>query len=623
VVVRGGRRKSLVVKTLVLGVAAACSYTVRMFLKRTQRIKDGKTHHYWSVVENRRLINGKVMQRQVLYLGEINDSQKLAWRKSIEVFDEGTRRQVALFADDALPADDARAIGVRLSEMQLKRPRQWGACWLSCVLWQQLGMDEFWSARLPASRKGTRWLQVLQTLVAYRLIDPGSEWRLHRHWFTSSAMADLLDADFALAGKDTLYRCLDKLLPHKDALMLFLKQRWGELFGASFDVLLYDLTSTYFESDTPREAPDKRQYGYSRDKRGDCRQVVIGLIVTPEGFPLSYEVLPGNTADCTTLSDLLRRIEARYGKANRTWVMDRGIPTEETLAQMREMGASYLVGTPKGRLSKLEQSFLSKSWERIRDGVHVKRLPQDSETYVLAESEHRIGKERGMRQRRLKRYVQRLRQLQGQGLTRDELLMKVGAARQDAGRAAYLIRLTLPQSHEAVTPDTFHFELDRARLRRTRRREGRYLLRTNLTGHDPAQLWTFYTQLTEVEQAFKELKHDLSIRPIYHFREERIEAHIFVAFLAYCLQVTLKNQLRRAVPGLTPRAVLEKFKTMQMVDVHLPTTDGRDLILSRYTQPEPEHRLLLDHLRLTLPAQPPPKITARPSPVAATKTYAL
>ena len=598
-------------------------YTVRMFLKRTRRIKDGKTHHYWSVVENRRLLNGKVMQRQVLYLGEINDSQQLAWRKSIEVFDEGAKRQVALFADDALPADDATAIGVRLSEMQLKRPRQWGACWLSCVLWQQLGMDEFWSARLPASRKGTRWLQVLQTLVAYRLLDPGSEWRLHRHWFTSSAMADLLEADFALAGKDTLYRCLDKLLAHKDALMLFLKQRWGELFGASFDVLLYDLTSTYFESDTPREAPDKRQYGYSRDKRGDCRQVVIGLIVTPEGFPLSYEVLAGNTADCTTLSDLLKRIETRYGKAKRIWVMDRGIPTEETLAQMREMGASYLVGTPKGRLSKLEQSFLSKSWERIRDGVHVKRLPQDSETYVLAESEHRIGKERGMRQRRLKRYVQRLKQLQGQDLTRDELLMKVGAAKQDAGRAAYLIRLTLPQSHEAVTPDTFRFELDRNKLRQVRRREGRYLLRTNLTGHDPAQLWTFYTQLTEVEQAFKELKHDLSIRPIYHFREERIEAHIFVAFLAYCLQVTLKNQLKRAAPGLTPRAVLEKFKTMQMVDVHLPTTDGRDLILSRYTQPEPEHRLLLDHLRLTLPAQPPPKITARPSPVAATKTYAL
>ncbi|MPW22421.1 IS1634 family transposase [Paraburkholderia sp. CNPSo 3157] len=594
-----------------------------MFLKRTQRIKDGKTHHYWSVVENRRLLNGKVVQRQVLYLGEINDSQQLAWRKTIEVFDEGTKRQIALFAEGTLPVDDAKVVGVRLSEMQLKRPRQWGACWLSCVLWQQLEMDEFWSARLPASRKGTRWLQVLQTLVAYRLIDPGSEWRLHRHWFTSSAMADLLEADFALAEKDTLYRCLDKLLPHKDALMLFLKQRWGELFGASFDVLLYDLTSTYFESDTPREAPDKRQYGYSRDKRGDCRQVVIGLIVTPEGFPLSYEVLAGNAADCTTLSDLLKRIESRYGKANRIWVMDRGIPTEETLAQMREMGASYLVGTPKGRLSKLEQSFLSASWEQVRDGVQVKRLPQESETYVLAVSEQRIGKERGMRQRRLKRYVQRLKQLQEQSLTRDHLLMKVGAAKQDAGRAAGLIKLRLPQSHEVVTADTFRFELDRIKLREVRRREGRYLLRTNLSGHDPAQLWTFYTQLTEVEQAFKELKHDLSIRPIYHSKEERIEAHIFVAFLAYCLQVTLKYQLKRAAPGLTPRAALDTFKTMQMVDVHLPTTDGRHLILSRYTQPEPEHRLLLDHLRLKLPAQPPPKITARPSAVPAPETYPL
>jgi len=594
-----------------------------MFLKCTRRTKDGKTHHYWSVAENRRLLNGKVVQRQVLYLGEINDSQQAAWRKTIEVCDEGAKRQVALFPEDALPIGDATVVGVRLSELQLKRPRQWGACWLACVLWQQLDLDTFWSARLPASRKGTRWVQVLQILVAYRLIDPGSEWRLHRDWFTASAMADLLEADFALAGKDTLYRCLDKLLAHKQALMLFLKQRWGELFGASFDVLLYDLTSTYFETDTVREAPDKRQYGYSRDKRGDCRQVVIGLIVTPEGFPLSYEVLAGNTADCTTLSGLLKRIEARYGKANRIWVMDRGIPTEETLGQMREMGASYLVGTPKGRLSKLEQPFLCASWEHVRAGLRVKRLPLESDTYVLAVSAQRIGKERGMRQRRLKRYVERLKQLQRQSLTRDQLLMKVGAAKQDAGRAANLIKLTLPSHREIVTPDAFQFELDRDKLRQVRRREGRYLLRTNLSGHDPAQLWTFYIQLTEVEQAFKELKHDLSIRPIFHSREERIEAHIFVAFLAYCLQVTLKHQLKRAAAGLTPRAALDKFKTMQMVDVHLPTTDGRHLILSRYTQPEPEQRLLLDQLRLKLPAQPPPKITAQPSPIVSTKACAL
>ncbi|RJF95748.1 IS1634 family transposase [Noviherbaspirillum saxi] len=587
-----------------------------MFLKCSRRIKDGKTHHYWSVVENRRLLNGKVAQRQVLYLGEINDSQQAAWRKTIEVFDEGARRQVALFPEHALPTDDAAVVGVRLSELQLKRPRQWGACWLACVLWQQLDLDAFWLACLPASRKGTHWMQVLQVLVTYRLIDPGSEWRLHRDWFTSSAMADLLEADFALAGKDTLYRCLDKLLPHKDALMLFLKQRWGELFDASFDVLLYDLTSTYFETDTVRDAPDKRQYGYSRDKRGDCRQVVIGLIVTPEGFPLSYEVLAGSTADGTTLSDLLKRIETRYGKANRIWVMDRGIPTEDTLAQMRQMGASYLVGTPKGRLSKLEQGFLSASWERVREGLQVKRLPLESDTYVLAMSEQRIGKERGMRQRRLKRYVERLKQLQQQSLTRDQLLMKVGAAKQDAGRAAHLIKLTLPSSRDAAAPAPFRFELDRDKLRQVRRREGRYLLRTNLSGHDPAQLWTFYIQLTEVEQAFKELKHDLSIRPIFHSREDRIEAHIFVAFLAYCLQVTLKHQLKRAAAGLTPRSALDKFKTMQMVDVHLPTTDGRHLVLSRYTQPEPEHRLLLDQWHLKLPAQPPPKITTQPASMA-------
>ncbi|MGA7951836.1 MAG: IS1634 family transposase [Thiobacillaceae bacterium] len=581
-----------------------------MFLRCNQRIKDGKTHHYWSVVENRRLGDGRVVQRQVLYLGEINDSQREVWRRTIEVIDEGTRRQVALFPEAIAPAA-ADVIGIRLSELQLRRPRQWGACWMAGVLWQQLKLDAFWAARLPASRKGTPWQQVLQTLVAYRLIDPGSEWRLHRQWFDVSAMADLLGGDFTLAQKNTLYRCLDKLVAHKDALFKFLCERWGELFGAKFDVLLYDLTSTYFETDTLREEGDKRQYGYSRDKRFDCRQVVIGLIVTPEGFPLSYEVLAGNTADSTTLSDFLNRIEQRYGHANRIWVMDRGVPTEESLAQMRAIGASYLVGTPKGRLTRMEQAFLSQPWVRVRDGITVKRLDQDEDTYVLAQSDKRIDKERAMRRRRLKRYVARLKQLQGQKLTRDELLKKVGAAEHDAGRAARLIELTLPGKNDAVTPQTFRFTLNQEKLRRVRRREGRYLLRTNLTGHDPDQLWTFYVQLTEVEQAFKELKNDLAVRPIYHQLESRIEAHIFVAFLAYCLQVTLKAQLRRLATGLTPREVLDKFKTMQMVDVHVPTADGRELVLSRYTQPEPEHRMLLDLLRLNLPEQPPPKITAK------------
>ena len=479
-----------------------------MFLRCNRRVKDGKAHEYWSVVENRRVSDGRIVQRQVLYLGEINASQREAWRKTIEVHDEGTRRQVALFPAGSMPADDVDALGVRLNELRLERPRQWGACWLALDLWQQLELDSFWRPRLRPSREGTPWLQVLKTLVAYRLIDPGSEWRLHRQWFDASAMADLLNADFALAEKNTLYRCLDRLVEHKDDLFKFLCRRWGELFDAKFDVLLYDLTSTYFESDVQRSESDLRQYGYSRDKRGDCRQVVIALIVTPEGFPLSYEVLSGNTADSTTLSDFLDRIERRYGHANRIWVMARGVPTEESLAKMRRIGASYLVGTPKGRLSKLEQGFLGQPWAKVREGVQVKRLATEEDIYVLAQSDARIDKERGMRRKRLRRYVDRLQALQGQALTRDQLLMKLGAAKHEAGRAAHLIKVAIPK--DSATTASLQFKLDRAKLRQVRRREGRYLLRTNLGAQDPARLWTFYIQLTEVEQAFKELKHDLA-----------------------------------------------------------------------------------------------------------------
>ena len=578
-----------------------------MFLRCSRRVKDGKAHEYWNLVENRRLADGRVAQRQVLYLGEINASQREAWRKTIEVQEQGARRQVALFPAGSMPADDVDAIGVRLSELRVERPRQWGACWLALDLWQQLELDSFWRSRVRPSREGTPWLKVLKTLVAYRLIDPGSEWRLHRQWFDASAMADLLDSDFALAEKNTLYRCLDRLVEHKDELFKFLKRRWGELFGAKFDVLLYDLTSTYFESDVERGREDLRQFGYSRDKRGDCRQVVIALIVTPEGFPLSYEVLAGNTADSTTLSEFLDRIERRYGRADRIWVMDRGIPTEDSLAKMRAMGASYLVGTPKGRLTRLEQAFLGQPWARVREGVQVKRLATEEDVYVLAQSDARIDKERGMRRKRLRRYVDRLQVLQGQVLTRDQLLIKLGAARHEAGRAAQLVQVTVPKASAKTA--SLELRLDRAKLRQVRRREGRYLLRTNLTAGAPEQLWTFYIQLTEVEQAFKELKHDLAVRPIFHHSEERIEAHIFVAFLAYCLQVTLKANLRPLAGGITPREVIAKFKTMQMVDVCIPTTDGRELILPRYTQPEPEHRVLLQRLQLRLPEQPPPKIT--------------
>ena len=582
-----------------------------MFLRVSTRKKDGKEHRYFSVVENKRVSAGRVLQRHVLYLGEINSSQELAWRRSIEVLDEGTRaaRTLALFPEDrceGVVADES-IVRLRLSQLRLERPRQWGACWLALRLWQSLGLDEFWGERLAPSRKGTRWDQVLLVLVAYRLLSPGSEWRLHRHWFESSALGDLLGADAALADIHTLYACHDRVLEHKQALFDHLVGRWRDLFNASFDVLLYDLTSTYFESDPPADDEDKRRHGYSRDHRPDCVQVVIALVVTPEGLPLAYEVLAGNTADNTTLKAFLARIERQYGKARRVWCMDRGVPTEEVLAQMRasDPPVQYLVGTPKGRLTRLEQALLDKPWHTARPGVQVKLLAQDGELYVFAESRDRVAKERSMRRRQLKWLSERLKKLSTMNLTRDALLMKLGAAKTKAPGAWRLIELEV-----AETGASFTYRLDREKLRQVRRREGRYLLRTNLTESDPAKLWQFYLQLVEVEAAFKTLKGDLAIRPIFHQEERRIEAHIFVAFLAYCLHVTLGQQLKALAPGLTPRAVLEKFAAVQMIDVFVPTTDGRELNLTRYTQPEPELRLLLEKLKLTLPAQSPPKITA-------------
>jgi transposase len=495
----------------------------------------------------------------------------------------------------------------------LHRPRQWGGCWLACQLWEQLGLDRFWAQRLAPSRKGTRWDWVLEILASYRLLDPGSEWRLYRHWFEHSAMADLLGADLELAEIHKLYECHERLLEHKEDLFTHLTGRWKDLFNAKFDVLLYDLTSTYFESDPPFAPEDKRRYGYSRDKRSDCVQVVIGLIVTPEGFPLAYEVLAGNTSDKTTLADFLKKIEEQYGKAERIWVMDRGVPTEKILEQMRaaDPPARYLVGTPRGRLSQYEQKLARLPWQAARQGVSVKLLPEENELYILAESKDRVNKERAMRKRQLKGLWARLKKLKAMTLKRDALLKKLGAALHGYPAAARLVEATVPPGEATLT-----FTLRRDKLRQARKREGRYLLRTNITGGRSAEeLWQFYIQLTEVEAAFKNLKDDLALRPIHHQLEHRIEAHIFICFLAYCLHVTLRRRLHDLAPGLTPRSVLEKLATIQMLDVHLPTTDERTVILSRYTHPQADVQLLLQALKLELPAQPPPKITA-PKPAS-------
>jgi hypothetical protein len=584
-----------------------------MFLRHKIRIKDGKRHRYWSVVENKRVAGGRVVQKHVLHLGEINDSQELAWRRSIEVLDETAERPktLSLFPEDRCEGllPDASIVRLKLSQLRLCRPRQWGACWLAHSLWEELQLNRFWGERLPKNRKGTRWDQELFVLVAYRLLAPGSEWRLHREWFERTALADLLGGDFGLAEIHKLYRCHDRLLEHKRALFDHLTSRWRDLFNVCFDLLLYDLTSTYFEAEPPFPEDDKRRFGYSRDHRPDCVQVVIALVVTPEGLPLAYEVLAGNTSDKTTLRDFLAKIEAQYGKARRIWLMDRGIPTEAVLAEMRQADppVQYLVGTPKGRLNRLEKDLASKPWQEARPGVQVKLLLQDSELYVFAESLDRVAKERAMRRRQLKGLWARLKELRRMSvnLTRDELLIKLGQAKAKWPTGWRLVGVEVDAKLAA-----FRYALDRNKLRQARRREGRYLLRSNLTGDDPATLWSYYLQLGQVEQAFKNLKGDLAIRPVFHQYDDRIEAHIFIAFLAYCLHATIGLRLKGLAPGLTPRSLFEKFAAVQMIDVHIPTTDGRELQFTRYTQPEPELTLLLQRLRLDLPEQPPPKITA-------------
>jgi hypothetical protein len=585
-----------------------------VFLKCSTRRKDGKVHRSWSIVESRRYGRGKVAQHHVLYLGEINDSQRVQWERTIAVFDERENeiRQMALFpADRTPPAAGAEAVQVRLDAMRLERPRQWGACWLGDHLWRSLQLDDFFAARLPVTREDTDWEKVLRILTLYRLLSPGSEWRLHRQWFRTTALGDLLGVDARAVQDDTLYRCHDRLLPWKEELFAHLRARWSDLFGAKFEVLLYDLTSTYFECDVPVDETDPRRFGYSRDKRGDCVQVVVALVVTPEGLPLAYEMFPGHTADKTTLRGMLGTIRRRFGEAQRIWIMDRGIPTEEVLAELRatDSQVKYLVGTPKGRLTQYEAALAEKPWQAVRPQLRVKLLADKGELYVLAESQARAGKERGMRRRRLKAYWKRLAELQAQRLTRDELLKKLGAAQDRAGRVVTGVVKVEVASDGALT-----YQLDKDALWLVHEREGRYLLRTNLAADDPELIWRCYMQLCFVEEAFRTIKGDLGLRPIFHHDPKRIEAHLFITFLAYCLAVTLRQQLRGLAPGLMPRTIFEKLATVQMLDVALPTTDGREMLLVRRTEPERDVLLVLEQLGLQLPPQPPPKIRA-PQPM--------
>src|SRR5712691_6236749 len=540
---------------------------VSMFLRSIHRKKDGKDHRYFSIVENHRIASHKTVQRTVLYLGEINDQQQAAWRKSLAVFDEQQQEyaNLSLFPDDReIPADAVDSLQVKLSGLELRRPRLFGSCWLGCQLWQQLGLDEFWDTRLSGSREDVPWEKVLQQLVVNRLLDPGSEFRVHRQWYLTTAMDALLGTDFAVAEKNRLYRCLDRVLEHKQELFLWLRQKWADLFHSEFEVL-------------------------------------------------PYEVLDGNTSDRTTLRGFLDHIEKTYGKAKRMWVMDRGIPTEEILQEMRDpaRGIFYLVGTPKGKIQQYEKKWLDLPWQQVRDSVDVKLFEQDGELYVLAKSAGRRAKETAMRRKRLARLLRKLRAMRRSLPSLVQLLMRLGAAKAAAGRAFQFVQMQVPEEGQPVTRETFQFRVDKKKLQKAEWRDGHYLLRSNLIAGDPSVLWTRYVQLTQIEAVFRSLKNELGIRPIYHQLEHRADAHILIAFLAYCLQVTLKHRLLLHAPGLTPTAVLGKLAEIKMIDVWIPTVDQRWLILPRYTQPSPDTKLLIEKLKLHLPSQPPPRLVAQ------------
>ena len=617
-----------------------------MFLRATKRFKDGKLHYYWSLVESVR-VGRRVFQRRALYLGELNDSQREEWQHAVEALDEkGNVRQLKLFPEDRAPeTDDGQVVRIRMDGLAVKNMRNWGEVWLGTELWDKLGLDGFWASRLPPSRKGTDWLAIMKAIVMYRLTDPGSELDMHTNWLANTAVAELVGAG-ALTGLSTLYSCLDRVmwptgewkkprgerdpaLSFKDDLFLFLRDRWAGLFGSTCDVVLFDLTSTYFEVDgTKALDSDLQRYGYSRDKRGDCLQVVIALVLTPDGFPLAYEVMPGNTSDRETQMPFIRKLEAKYGRIGNLWLMDRGVPSENTLAEMRKDGYRYLVGAPRGHLKVIGKKLDEAPWEQVQDGISVKvakAADGAGDTFVLTKSTARSLKETAMRVKKIRGAMKTLRAIDERlgrskwcriepskrELGRDELIARLAVAEAKAGRAWKMIDVTIPKEGDKVTAESFSWKLDWPRIREARANdEGTYLLRTNLPECDPKTLWKKYMVQGEIEYAFRELKNDLGLRPVYHQLEDRIEAHIFTAFMALCLLQTLRAIAREHAPGLTPRQIIEKFRTVKMVDVVMPTTDGRIVTLPRYVEPKKDVAILLDRLGLTLPAQPPPKVSS-------------
>ncbi len=589
-----------------------------MFLRPNHRSKDGKGHTYWSLVETVRTADGP-RQKTLCYLGELNGSAQARWLRTVEVFNEqGEAQQLKLFPSHVeAPADDPQVARVLLNKVRLERTRQFGACYLGFELWKRLELDRFFEAAVDNDFADVPWSRVAALLAINRLCAPGSELAIEQRWYPSTALDDLLGIEEGKINDTRLYRCLDRILPHKTKLERHLKDRYGALFGAEFDVLLYDLTSTYVEG--AAESNPMMRRGYSRDHRADCEQMVIALIVNSEGFPFSYETFDGNRADVSTMETILRMVERKYGKARRIWVFDRGIVSEENLAAIRKRGGQYLVGTPRSQMKQFEAELLKEDWTRVRPEVEVKQIaiPQGEETYILCRTAGRKEKEKAIRNRFSTNMENALRSLQkaialGRLKDRNKMERRLGKIQARHPSVNDLYDISLRDTADGVRL-LWQMKEDRKSWRESR--EGAYLLRTNLKAETAQQLWSKYMQLTEAEASFRALKSELSIRPLFHQLEPRVKAHVMVAFLGYALWVTLKHLLKRRAaiapkslasgadnaPPLSPMKALALLATLQSADIVLPTTDGREIRLRRITEPTAEQKSLLQQLGVSLP----------------------
>ena len=589
-----------------------------MFLRPNHRDKDGKDHTYWSLVETVRTPDGP-RQKTLCYLGELNSSAQARWLRTVEVFNEqGEAQQLKLFPSDVEPPPDDPAVArVLLNQVRLERTRQFGACFLGLELWKQLELDRFFEQAIDDDPADVPWSRVAALLAINRLCAPGSELAVEQRWYPSTAMDDLLAIEEGKINDTRLYRCLDRILPHKTKLERHLKDRYGALFGAEFDVLLYDLTSTYVEGAAEKNPMMRR--GYSRDHRPDCEQMVIALIVNNEGFPFSYETFNGNRADVSTMEVILRMVERKYGKARRVWVFDRGIVSEENLAAIRKRGGQYLVGTPRSQMKQFEGELLKEDWTRVRPEVEVKKvgMPEGEETYILCRTAGRKEKEKAIRSRfsnSMEKALQGLEKtiLAGRLKDRNKMERRLGKIQARHPQVNGLYDVALKDTAEGVRL-SWQMKEDRKSWRESR--EGAYLLRTNLKAETAEELWSKYMQLTEAEASFRALKSELSIRPLFHQLEPRVKAHVMVAFLGYALWVTLKHLLKRRpaiIPKpsasgvdnaqpLSPMRALALLSTLQSADIVLPTTDGHEIRLRRITEPTAEQKSLLQQLGLSLP----------------------